>query len=85
MGDIFSFQKRQVVGFTPFPSEMQDSVNTTTRLPIFRSCAFFVVQCIYNWYPGDDTEWWSLARNDSLKRTSTQKQKWRKKRNRDSM
>ena len=61
MGHIFSFHKREVVGYMPFPDEMQESVNTTTRSPIFRSCPFFVVQCIHNWYPGDDTEWWSLA------------------------
>ena len=83
MGHIFSFHKREVVGYTPFPSQMQESVNATTRSSIFRSCPFFVVQCIYNWYPGDDTKWWSLAPNHSLKRTTTQKRKRRKKRNRD--
>ena len=85
MGHMFSFHKREVVGYTRFPSEMQESVNTTTRSPIFRSCPFFVVQCIYNWYPGDDTEWWSFAPNHSLKRTTNQKRKWRKKRNRDGI
>ena len=85
MGHIFSFHKWEVVGYTPFPSEMQESVKTTTGSPIFRSCPFFVVQCIYNWHPGDDTEWWSLAPNHRLKRTTTQKRKWRKKRNHDGM
>ena len=56
MGHIFSFHKREVVGYTPFPSEMQENRYTTTRSPIFGSCPFFVVQCIYNWYPADNTE-----------------------------
>ena len=35
LGHIFSVHKGEVVDYTPFPSEMQESVNTTTRLPVF--------------------------------------------------
>ena len=85
MGRIFSFHKREVVDYTPFPSEMQDSVNTTTHSPIFCSCPFFVVQRIYKWCGCDDTEWRSLVPNHGLKRTTIQKRKWRRKHNRDPM
>ena len=81
MRHIFSFHKQEVVGYTPFASEMQESVNTTTQSPIFRSCPLFVVQCIYDWYLGDDREWWSLAPNHGLQRTTKQMRKWRKKHN----
>ena len=60
-GPQFNFREGGVSGHVAIPPALETSMATSMSWPPMCDYRFWINQAIYNWYPGDDHDWYTMV------------------------